>query len=82
MGSMQEQPLLSMHVLLLMFGAILQVVNKAELTAMEAAGIPLYAINVAVSLAIPIPGFKSDISAALIQDMPFGALTLVWAVRS
>jgi hypothetical protein len=55
----------------------MQIVNKAELTALESAGIPFYALNVAVSLAIPIPGFKSDISAALIKDMPFGALTLV-----
>lgn len=70
-------PLLLWYMLSLMLDAILQVVNKAELTAMEAAGIPFYALNVAVSLAIPIPGFKADISAALIQDMPFGATTLV-----
>lgn len=54
-----------------------QVVNKAELSAMESAGLPFYALNVAVSLAIPIPGFRSDISSALVRDMPFGALTLV-----
>eukprot|EP00884_Botryococcus_braunii_P020534 jgi/Botrbrau1/7164/Bobra.0143s0034.1 len=54
-----------------------EVVNKAELSAMEAAGVPLYALNVAVSLAIPIPGFRSDISSALARDMPFGALSMV-----
>ncbi len=56
---------------------ISQIVNRAEMAAMEQKGIPFYGLNLAVGLSLPIPGFKSDIATALLTDMPFGAVTLV-----
>ena len=58
-----------------------EVVNMTELRAMADAGVPSYALNVSVGLAVGIAGFGADAAAGLLGELPFGAVSLV-GVRS
>ena len=48
----------------------MQVVNKTEVEAMDAGGIPFYAINLAVGISLAIPGFQTDIAKGLLHALP------------
>ncbi len=47
-----------------------QVVNKPEVEAMNAGGVPFYAINLAVGISLAIPGFQTDIAKGLLHALP------------
>ena len=42
-------------------------------------GVLHYGINLSVGLSLALPGFQSDMAKGLLNNMPFGALTLVGA---
>ena len=48
----------------------LQVVNKNEVEAMDAGGVPFYAINLAVGISLAIPGFQTDMAKRLLHALP------------
>ncbi len=48
----------------------MQVVNKTEVEAMDAGGVPFYAINLAVGISLAIPGFQTDIAKGLLHALP------------
>eukprot|EP00897_Mesotaenium_endlicherianum_P007879 jgi/Mesen1/7119/ME000369S06441 len=55
---------------------IVEVVNKMEADEMRNLGIPLYGVNLSVSLSLGIPGFKQDIARSLVRDLSFGAASI------
>ncbi|CAL5220305.1 g2293 [Coccomyxa viridis] len=55
----------------------LQVVNKNEVEAMDAGGVPFYAINLAVGISLAIPGFQTDMAKRLLYALPQGASSIV-----
>lgn len=57
----------------------LQVVNRTELTRLGDASVPFFGINLSVGLSLALPGFQSDMATGLLNNMPFGAITLVGA---
>ncbi len=57
----------------------LQVVNKTELTRLGDAGVPFFGINLSVGLSLALPGFQTDMAKGLLNNMPFGTITLVGA---
>ena len=57
----------------------LQVVNRTELSRLGDAGVPFFGINLSVGLSLALPGFQTDMAKGLLNNMPFGAITLVGA---
>ena len=55
-----------------------EIVNQSELTEMEKSGVPFFGLNLSVGLSI---GFGSQIAQGLVQNLPFGALSMI-GVRS
>lgn len=47
-----------------------QVVNRAEVEAMNAGGVPFYAVNIAVGITLAIPGFQKDLQTGLLHALP------------
>lgn len=58
--SAKGTPLMSSFAAALGLDCPVEVVNRAELLAMEGAGVPFYGVNMAVALSIP--GFQDDIA--------------------
>ncbi len=58
---------------------LLQVVNRTELTRLGDVGVPFFGINLSVGLSLALPGFQTDMAKGLLNNMPFGAITLVGA---
>lgn len=54
-------------------------VNKTELTRLGDAGVPFFGINLSVGLSLALPGFQTDMAKGLLNNMPFGAITMVGA---
>ena len=54
-----------------------EIINLAEMKAMEAAGVPFYAVNISVQLSVSIPGFGRDVARGLLGELPFGAVSVV-----
>ena len=50
-------------------------VNRTELEAMNAGGVPFYAINLAVGISLAIPGFQTDMAKGLLHALPQVHLT-------
>jgi len=61
----------------LMIDAPVEIVNERELLAAEEFGIRLFMINVSVGLALAIPGIREDVASSLVQNLPFGAGSIV-----
>lgn len=65
------------------FGAALgldcpvEIVNLKEKTAMEQLMVPFYCMDISVSLSVGIPGFQEDVIGGLLQELPFGSLSIV-----
>ncbi len=59
----------------------LQVVNKNEVEAMDAGGVPFYAINLAVGISLAIPGFQTDMAKRLLHALPQVEIVLGDTVR-
>lgn len=57
----------------------MQVVNKAEVVEMGDLGVRHFGINLSVGLSLALPGFQSDMAKGLLNNMPFGATTVVGA---
>ncbi|KAH7619923.1 hypothetical protein Ndes2526B_g05168 [Nannochloris sp. 'desiccata'] len=57
--------------------APVEIVNLAELKAMETFGVPFFALNISVGLSVRIAGFGSDVAAGLLGELPFMAVSLV-----
>ena len=70
-------PVLSSFAAALGLDAPVEIVNLLEMKAMEASGVPFYALNISVGLSVSISGFGSDVAAGLLGELPFGAVTLV-----
>lgn len=70
-------PVLSSFSAALGLDAPVEIVNLVELKAMEASGVPFYALNISVGLSVSIAGFGSDVAAGLLGELPFGAVSLV-----
>ncbi len=43
---------------------------------------PFFGINLSVGLSLALPGFQTDMAKGLLNNMPFGAITLVGAKSS
>jgi hypothetical protein len=57
--------------------APVEIVNLAELKAMETYGVPFFALNISVGLSVKIAGFGSDVAAGILGELPLGAISLV-----
>lgn len=51
-----------------------EIVNTAELKAMEQYGVPFYGMNLSVGLSI---GFGAEVAQGLVKDLPFGSLSVI-----
>lgn len=47
-----------------------QVVNKMEVEAMGAVGVPFFAMSIAVGVSLALPGFKSDMTKGMLGALP------------
>jgi len=56
-----------------------EIVNMDEMSKVEKFNVPLYGINLTVGLSVTIPGFTDSVMKGLVDNMPFGALTIVGA---
>ena len=56
--------------------ACLQVVNAREVAELEHAGVPLYAVNLAVGVSLMMPGVAADIAKGILGNLPFGAQSI------
>ena len=45
-------------------------VNRTEVEAMNAGGVPFYAINLAVGISLALPGFQTDMAKGLLHALP------------
>ena len=54
-------------------------VNRTELSRLGDVGVPFFGINLSVGLSLALPGFQTDMAKGLLNNMPFGAVTLVGA---
>jgi len=59
--------------------APVEIVNRQEMDFVEKFNAPLYGINVTVGLNAQIPGLADTVMKGLVQDAPFGAMTVVGA---
>eukprot|EP00887_Chlorella_sp_A99_P002189 scaffold21.g2189.t1 len=72
-------PLMSSYAAAIGLDCPVEIVNNAELTAMERFGVPFFGINLSVGLSISIAGFGADVAAGLLGGLPFGTVSLVGA---
>lgn len=72
-------PIMSSFAAAIGLDAPVEVVNKTELTRLGDAGVPFFGINLSVGLSLALPGFQTDMAKGLLNNMPFGAITLVGA---
>ena len=70
-------PVMSSFSAALGMDAPVEIVNLAELKAMDASGVPFYALNISVGLSVQIAGFGKDVAAGLLGELPFAAVSLV-----
>ena len=54
----------------------MQVVNAREVAELEHAGVPLYAVNLAVGVSLTMPGVAADIAKGILGNLPFGAQSI------
>jgi len=74
-------PVLSSFAAALGLDCPVEVVNLAEMRAMESAGVPSYGLNLSVGLRVPIAGFGADVASGILGELPFGAVSL-YGVKS
>ena len=74
-------PLMSSFAAAVGLDAPVEIVNMAELRDMERYGVPFYGLNLSVGLSVQIVGFGFGVAAGLLEELPFGAVSLV-GVRS
>jgi len=43
---------------------------------LEHAGVPLYAVNLAVGVSLTMPGIAADIAKGILGNLPFGAQSM------
>ncbi|KAA6420405.1 MAG: Indole-3-glycerol phosphate synthase, partial [Trebouxia sp. A1-2] len=72
-------PIMSSFAAAIGLDAPVEVVNKTELTRLGDAGVPFFGINLSVGLSLALPGFQTDMAKGLLNNMPFGAITMVGA---
>ena len=48
---------------------------------LEHAGVPLYAVNLAVGVSLTMPGVAADIAKGILGNLPFGAQSMAGVRR-
>ncbi|GAQ80661.1 indole-3-glycerol phosphate synthase-like [Klebsormidium nitens] len=57
---------------------IIEVVNKDQVEkVVGGGGATLFGVNISVGLSVSIPGFRQDVAKSLVQQLPFGAASVV-----
>lgn len=72
-------PLLSSFAASIGLDCPVEVVNMQETDAMTTKGVPAYAVNISVGLTLSISGVSTDIAEGILQQLPFGAVSIVGA---
>ena len=49
---------------------------------LEHAGVPLYAVNLAVGVSLTMPGIAADIAKGILGNLPFGAQSIAGVRRA
>jgi len=70
-------PVMSSFASALGLDAPVEIVNLAEMKAMETFGVPFFALNISVGLSVRIAGFGRDVAAGILGELPFMAVSLV-----